>query len=93
MDNQKYFVGIRDSKRNAWLYESDMYSFTEIDMINLIKICFVEGRNKSLGRKILAVYRDTTQHKKEESEMLLKNIGIEDDGNREPTKATSTKSK
>lgn len=71
----EYYLSIKD-KKDYVIYESIPYKLSEFDLINMIKICLVEGRSKSIGKKLLEVYRDSTGHKKELAEEKLKKMGI-----------------
>jgi hypothetical protein len=46
-------------------------------LINLIKICILEARSKNIGKRLLAIYEDSTEDRKELTEQRLKYIGIE----------------
>jgi len=60
--------------------------------LTLIKICLIEKRSKKIGYKLLEIYRDSTEHKKEETKKKLEIIGIkENDSN--PTKRKHIKTK
>jgi hypothetical protein len=92
--DREYFLSTKDEKGDFLIYQSDIFKLSEIDVINLIKICLIEIRSKSIGKKILAVYRDSNQHRSEIVQEKLKLIGIMDDGISEPTrinKKTKTK--
>lgn len=47
----EYYIATKDVDGVPLLYTSDIYKFSEIDIINLIKICVVEGRAKALGKR------------------------------------------
>jgi len=85
-ENREYYLATRDELNDFLIYKSDIFKLSEIDIINLIKICLIEIRSKSIGKKILAVYRDSNQHRSEIVQEKLKMIGIMDDGISEPTK-------
>lgn len=87
----EYYLAIEE-KGETILYKSEPYALDEISIINLIKICLVQKRAVSVGRKILAVYLDTTQHKKEETNEVLKKIGVKIQEN-DPIKSKRTKSR
>ena len=86
-EDKEYFMATKE-KEEYMIYASDMFKLSEIDFINLIKICLIEARSKAIGKKILAVYRDSTQHRKEITQERLKLIGVTEDGNTKPTKQT-----
>jgi len=85
-ENREYFLSTKDEKGDFLIYQSDNFRFSEIDIINLIKICLIEIRSKSIGKKILAVYRDSNKHRQDVVQEKLKLIGIMDDGISEPTR-------
>jgi hypothetical protein len=89
--DQDYFVSTKDEKGDFIIYESEGFRLDEIDFINLIKICLIEKRNMGVGRKLLEVYRDSTQHKKEIADDRLKRIGLPE--NSKPTTARKFKEK
>jgi hypothetical protein len=69
------------------IFTSDVYKLEELDIINLIKLCLVERRSVSIGRKILEVYRESTKHRKIITNRHLNRIGVIEDGERNPTRA------
>lgn len=89
-EEQDYFLAIKKSKDEYIIYESNNFKLSEIDIINLIKICLIERRSKSIGKKVLEVYRDSTDHKKDLVKEKLKLIGVEHETEptttRKPTK-------
>jgi site-specific recombinase XerC len=83
-DNQDFYLAVKD--RNEFIvYESDGFKLSEIDIINLIKICLIERRSKTIGERILSVYKDSTNHKKELVIKKLKLIGIDTDNEKTTT--------
>lgn len=88
-----YFVAIRDEKQKDFIvYATDPYKLSELDLLNLIKICIIEGRAKGIGRKLLDVYNDILEREGTEKEKLeglrkLEMMGIKHNGKREPTKS------
>lgn len=84
---KEYFLAHKDdkNKKKTWVYDSDKYKFTEIDMLNAIKIFIVEGRNKSLGKKFLAVYEYANESDLTQAQAKLNKIGIQQNGNIKPT--------
>lgn len=84
--DQEYYLSTKDTRGDFLIYKSDMFKLSEIDLINLIKICLIEIRSKSIGKKLLAVYRDSNEHQKEIAKAKLKMIGITDDGETHPEK-------
>ena len=81
-DEQEFYLSRVDDKGITWLYKSEQYKFSEIDILNLIKILVVEARCKSIGEKILEVYRDSIENHQEK----LKKIGIEHQENAKPNR-------
>jgi hypothetical protein len=86
-----YYLAIEENNETI-LYKSDKFALDEIDVINIIKICLVQKRAVSVGRKFLYVYTDSQQHNKEKINKILKNIGV-DYQNDEPTKSKKTKNR
>lgn len=76
---EEFFIAVRMKNKTGdyIVYSSDLFKLSEIDIINLIKICMIEARSKIIGRKILAVYEDSTNDRKEITLERLKKIGIE----------------
>ena len=73
------------------VYASETFKLSEIDFINLIKICLILGRSKAIGKKILSVYQDSTQHRQELTEQRLNAIGVTDNGSTKPIKERKLK--
>jgi hypothetical protein len=84
-----YYLAIEENNETI-LYKSSKFALDEIDVINIIKICLVQKRAVSVGKKFLYVYTDSQQHNKEKINKILKNIGV-DYQNDEPTKSKRTK--
>lgn len=84
--NDKDFFIATKEKNDFLIYASELYKLSEIDLINLIKICIIEARNKGVGKKILAVYRDSTETRKHITQERLNLIGISETGDTKPTK-------
>jgi len=74
-EQEEYYLAIQENGETI-LYKSELYVLNELDIINLIKICLVQKRAVSLGKKILNVYKDVTKHKEEETLKILKKIGL-----------------
>jgi len=80
---QEHNFYIATGKDNDYLiYSSETYRLTEIEFLNLIKICFIEARSNSIGKRLIAIYKDNLGEK---AIAQLKLIGIED-GSCKPTK-------
>lgn len=93
-DKYFYICTLNSDKPDDYLiYCSDTFRLSEIDLINLIKICMIEARNKTVGKKLLDIYRDSTNERIAITEERLSKIGIHNDNDREkPTHATRRKS-
>jgi hypothetical protein len=76
MENIENFFISKKEKGEYIIYSSEAYFLTEIEILNLIKICIVEGRNRGLGRKILSIYKDSTKEREELTNKRLNLIGI-----------------
>jgi hypothetical protein len=85
-EDKEYFIATKDEKSEVLVYASESFRLSEVDLINLIKICLIEARSKAIGKKILAVYRDSTEHRKQITQERLKLIGVNDNGDQKPTK-------
>ena len=83
--DEDFFISVRD-KNGYLIYSSELYRLSEIDFINLIKICIIEARNKAIGKKFLAIYRDSTHHRQDLTQERLNMIGITENANTKPTK-------
>ena len=90
---QEYYLATRDKKKVFIIYASEPFLLSEIDIINLIKICLIEARSKAIGKKILEIYRDSTEHKKELTEERLSQIGITKKEMEEPERRKNPKIK
>ena len=88
----EYYLAIRDNGEIV-LYESEKFKLSTIDLINLIKICLVQKRAVSLGRKILEVYKDSTRHKEKKTFETLKKIGLNNEEEQKPTRSKKSKSR
>ena len=69
---KEYFLSTLDERGDLLVYQSDKFKLSEFDIINLVKICLIERRNILIGKKILDVYRDSTDFKEEEVREKLK---------------------
>jgi len=78
---QEFYIATKSAKFKGEfvVYASDPFKLSEIDIINLIKICILEARSKSIGKRLLAIYEDSTDDRKELTKQRLKYIGIEDE--------------
>lgn len=73
----EFYISTKNEKKEFIIYESEIYKLSEFDLINLIKICLIEARSKSIGKKILEVYRDSTEHRQDLTEERLNLIGVQ----------------
>jgi hypothetical protein len=89
----EYYISTKNNKGEFLIYGSDSFKLSEIDFINLIKVCLIEARNKTIGRKILAVYKDSTNERKHITTARLKMIGVKDEEIPKPTKSRKPKIK
>lgn len=89
MKDKEFYIATRNGE--FVIYTSERFKLTEIELLNLIKINFVQGRSKAIGRKFLRVYRDCTRNRKEVTEKKLKMIGVRND--KEPIKKKKPKTK
>lgn len=83
--DKNFFIATTDEKNDLMVYESEAYKLSEIEILTLIKICLVERRSTTIGKKILDAYRDSTKHREAVTEAKLKSIGIKQNGKAEPT--------
>lgn len=74
MNDFKEFYLATQEKGEFTIFTSDIYKFTEIDVLNMIKICLIDRRSKLLGDKILKIYEDSVNEKT--AIERLKGIGI-----------------
>lgn len=94
MDNQdkEYYISTKDEEGKFVIYESDKFKLSEIDLINLIKVCLVEERNKGIGRKLLESYKDSTANRNHITMERLTKIGLKEQ-NGKPTTTTKARIK
>lgn len=76
IDDKDFFLTTIDEKGSFLIYTSDTFKLSEFDILNLIKICMIEARSKTIGRKLLEVYKDSTEYKKNVTKERLKKLGI-----------------
>lgn len=92
-ENKEYYIATKEGNKNVDLiYSSDLYKFSEIEIINLIRLCIVDRRHIGIGNKLLSIYRDSTMHRAKLTNERLQKIGI-NMNNEEPTKSKATKCK
>lgn len=85
--NKEFFITTIDDDGKEWVYSSEKFKLTELDFLNLIKMCYVHKRSISVGEKLIAIYRDC----KTEAEKNLKNIGVELEEKINPTLSKGNK--
>lgn len=93
---KEYYLATEKNKNNYLIYKSENFMLSEIDLINLIKICLIEARSKIIGRKLLEVYKDSTEEKEERKNLTkerLALIGITDKEKQKPIEIKKTKIK
>lgn len=84
IEQQQEYYFSRKIGKEYLIYSSDQYKLSELEILNLIKICILEGRSRIIGRKILAVYRDVNNNNIEQVEKKLFSMGIK--VNEKPTR-------
>lgn len=87
-ENKCFYLSTTDEHDEIIVYVSESFKFSEVDVINLIKMCLINARDKGVGKKILSIYRDSTQHRKDLTEKRLKMIGIQNEEKFRPEKLT-----
>ena len=92
MKDKEYYFATSENG-DFLIYSSEIFKLSEIDLINLIKICLIEARSKSIGKKILGVYEDSTKKRKEITQQRLKMIGVKNEGKKEPERTKKAKFK
>lgn len=85
-DDKEFFVATKDEIGDFLIYSSPSFVLSEIDFINLIKICLIEARSKKMGRKFLDVYKDSTKYREEITKKRLNLIGVKDEDKKPTTK-------
>lgn len=74
--DKDYYVATLGEDGKFVVYQSEKFKLSEIDLINLIKVCLVEERNKRIGRKLLDAYKDSTEHRPIITQQRLTQIGL-----------------
>jgi hypothetical protein len=75
--DKNFFIATKEDK-DFVVYESPNFRLTEVDLLTLIKICIVNKRNIKIGKKLMAVYRDSLSFERMITEQKLKAIGVKD---------------
>jgi hypothetical protein len=70
-----FFIAINDYDNIPIIFTSDNYHIGELDYLRLIKMCYIEGRNKHLGERLISIYKESVS----DSENKLKAMGISQD--------------
>ena len=73
--DREFYLSTKIGKKD-FIYSSEAFRLSEIELLNLIKFCIVGRRNKEIGEKLLAVYQDSTEDRKELTEERLRKIGV-----------------
>lgn len=87
MNEKDFYIAVIHTDGIPLIYSSEAYRLEELDIINLIKILIIDRRGLSLGKKILEIYRNATEHRKELTNERLNAIGIKENGDKKPTRA------
>lgn len=90
-ENKEYYLSTKD--KNGYtdlIYSSEAYKFSEIEILNLIRLCIVDRRHIGIGNKLLLIYKDSTLHRIDLTSERLKKIGIKESNN-EPTKSNKAR--
>lgn len=82
--DKDYYIATLGEDGKFVVYESEKFRLSEIDLINLIKVCLIEERNKRIGRKLLEAYKDSTEHRIAITQQRLTQIGIKEEPNGKP---------
>jgi len=78
-EDKEFYIATKDELGDYIVYSSSVFNLSEIDFINLIKICLIEARSKKMGRKFLDIYKDSTKYRKEITEKRLNLIGVKNE--------------
>ena len=89
----EYYISTKVEKNEFLIYTSEPFKLSEIDLINLIKVCLIEARNKTIGKKLLAIYRDSTTKRPHITKERLELIGIKEEEMPNPYKSKKPKFK
>ena len=91
MTEQYFFISTQDKSGGYVSYVSEKYRLSELEIMQIIRLMVIERRNVRLGNKILEVFRDSTEHRKEDIIGRLKQLGINDDEKTRAIPKNSTK--
>ena len=75
-EDKEYYLATEKNKNNYLNYTSEAFKLSEIDLINLIKICLIEARSKIIGRRLLSVYKDSTEEKEERKNLTRERLAL-----------------
>lgn len=91
MENKNFYISVDfDNKKTEFItYCSDSFLLTEEELLIILKILLAEKRNAKIGKKILSIYKDSTNDRIGLTEERLKQYCIKD----ERPKQIKTKSK
>lgn len=87
---EEYYLAVKQEK-DFTVYTSDSFKFSEIDILNLIKICILDRRSMALGKKILLIYEDSTKERIKITRERLKNMGLINNETEKQTKRRNPK--
>ena len=89
--DKEYYISTKGEDGKFLIYESEKFRLSEIDLINLIKVCLIEERNKGIGRKLLEAYKDSTEKRSHITQMRLTQIGLIEQNGKPTTTRAKTK--
>lgn len=92
IEDKEYYISTYDEDGELLVYKSENYRFSELDLLSLIKILFINRRNISIGERLLEIYRDSTEYRKEITLHRLKRMGLNKE-NEKPTKTRKEETK
>jgi hypothetical protein len=91
-EQETYFFAYKEGLRYV-VYESENFRLSELEILNLIKICYINERSKSIGKKILDMYKDSTLHREELTLKRLNSIGVKNEQRIEQPRQKKIKSR
>lgn len=72
----QFYISIEHGKNNYIIYTSEPFLISEMELLSLIKLCYVKRRNKVIGNKLMEIYKDSTSDRELLTTQRLKAIGI-----------------
>lgn len=91
--DKEYYISTKNEKNGFIVYTSDSYKFSELDLLNLIKMCIIDKRSRILGRRILLVYEDSTEERKNITRERLKRMGLYNEREKQTTIRKNSKTR